>query len=137
MIRCMIATTKSKRFMQYLRQEKISIDIVRHWLPDIRQTSTKHAYVAEMCHQCRILGRKSKRSFRLNLKLNVFKCYQCGSSGKSTKQFVNITNIVKKNCRRRARNSTTSKYRIRHINQFVNPEIIYDVKSKEYYEMPF
>lgn len=61
------------------------LDIVRHWIPDLRQTSTKHAYVACQCPFCPKVTRS--KSFRLNTKLKVWKCYQCGRSGKGSTSF--------------------------------------------------
>lgn len=63
------------------------LELLFHWHPDLRQTSTKHVYVAPSCFFCN--NRKgSNRSFRVNLKLGVFKCYKCGIGGKDRNKWV-------------------------------------------------
>lgn len=63
------------------------IDIIRHWIPDLKQTKNKNAYTAKQCPFCPTIPNGSK-SFRLNVKLKVFKCYQCGRSGKGINKFI-------------------------------------------------
>ena len=64
----------------------MDIDLFRHWIPDLKQTKNKSAFVAKQCPFCPITPHS--KSFRINLKLKVFKCYQCGRSGKSFNKFV-------------------------------------------------
>jgi len=65
----------------------MNLELFRHWLPDLRQTRNKNAYVAKQCSFCDPVTHS--KSFRINLKLKVWKCYQCGRSGKSFNKFVN------------------------------------------------
>lgn len=69
------------------------IDIVRHWIPELRSTRNKAAFVATQCPFCPVVP-KSK-SFRLNTKLKVWKCYQCGKGGRNIKSFLRHVRIKK------------------------------------------
>lgn len=62
------------------------IDIIRHWVPSLMQSKTKYVFTAKTCPFCNPTT-KSK-SFRVNLKLQVFKCFQCGRGGRSIKSFI-------------------------------------------------
>lgn len=64
----------------------MKVDLFRHWIPDLKQTENKNAYVARQCPFCQ--PTPHSKSFRINIKLKVFKCYQCGRSGKSFNKFV-------------------------------------------------
>ena len=64
----------------------MKVDLFRHQVPDLKQTNNKNVYVSTQCPFCPKTP-KSK-SFRINLKLKVFKCYQCGRSGKSFNKFI-------------------------------------------------
>jgi ribosomal protein L37AE/L43A len=64
----------------------MNIDLFRHWIPDLRQTKNKNAYVAKQCPFCP--RTPHSKSFRINLKLKVWKCYQCGRGGKNFNKFV-------------------------------------------------
>ena len=64
----------------------MNVDLFRHWLPDLRQTKNKRAYVAKQCPFCP--RTPHSKSFRINTKLKVWKCYQCGKSGNYFNKFV-------------------------------------------------
>lgn len=64
----------------------MNIDLFKHWIPDLRQTKNKNAWVASKCPCCGFYT-KSK-SFRINTKLKVWKCFQCGRGGKTFGKFV-------------------------------------------------
>ena len=64
----------------------MDVDLFRHWIPDLRQTKNKNAYVSKQCPFCD--PTPSSKSFRVNTKLKVWKCYQCGKSGKDFNKFV-------------------------------------------------
>jgi len=69
------------------------LDIIRHWIPELRTTKNKSAFVATQCPFCPVVP-KSK-SFRLNTKLKVWKCYQCGKGGRKIKSFLKHIRIKK------------------------------------------
>ena len=62
------------------------IDVIRHWIPELKQSKTKHVFTAKTCPFCN--PKTTSRSFRVNMKLYVFKCFQCGRGGKSVKSFI-------------------------------------------------
>lgn len=64
----------------------MNVELFRHWIPDLKQTKNKSAYVAKQCPFCP--RTPHSKSFRINTKLKVFKCYQCGRSGKSFNKFI-------------------------------------------------
>lgn len=64
----------------------MNVDLFRHWIPDLRQTKNKNAYVARQCPFCP--PTPHSKSFRINTKLKVWKCYQCGRGGKDFNKFV-------------------------------------------------
>ncbi len=64
----------------------MNVDLFRHWIPDLRQTKNKSAYVAKQCPVCP--RTPQSRSFRINTKLKVFKCYQCGRGGKDFNKMI-------------------------------------------------
>jgi ribosomal protein L37AE/L43A len=64
----------------------MNIELFRHWIPDLRQTKNKSAYVAKQCPVCP--RTPHSKSFRINTKLKVWKCYQCGRSGKSFNKMI-------------------------------------------------
>ena len=64
----------------------MNVDLFRHWLPDLRQTQNKSAYVAKQCPICP--RTPHSKSFRINTKLKVFKCYQCGRGGKDFNKMI-------------------------------------------------
>lgn len=59
------------------------LNIIRHWNPSIKQMSAKYVYTSDFCFICGHHNKYNKRTFRVNTKLGVFKCYQCGSGGRS------------------------------------------------------
>ena len=69
--------------------------IIKHWIPDLKQGRSKYVYTAKQCPQCPPVP-KSK-SFRLNTKIGVWKCYQCGNGGRNIKSFLNIVKPKKIN----------------------------------------
>lgn len=69
------------------------LDIIRHWIPELKMTKNKSAFVATQCSFCPVVP-KSK-SFRLNTKLKVWKCYQCGKGGRKIKSFLKQVRIKK------------------------------------------
>ena len=73
----------------------MNIDIIRHWIPDLKQTKNKNCYVAKQCPFCPKIPRS--KSFRVNLKLKVWKCYQCGRYGKNENKFINYRKRLNKN----------------------------------------
>lgn len=64
----------------------MNVDIFRHWIPDLKQSKNKNAYTATQCPFCPKVP-KSK-SFRINLKLKVWKCFQCGRGGKNENKLI-------------------------------------------------
>jgi ribosomal protein L37AE/L43A len=64
----------------------MNVDLFRHWIPDLRLTRNKSAYVAKQCPVCP--RTPHSKSFRINTKLKVWKCYQCGRSGKSFNKMI-------------------------------------------------
>ena len=66
----------------------MNVDLFRHWIPDLRQTKNKIAYVAKQCPFCP--STPHSKSFRVNTKLKVWKCYQCGRSGKDFNKFIHF-----------------------------------------------
>lgn len=80
-----------------MSNRKISYGLFKHWIPDLRQTKNKNAYVARQCPICDMEGTThSKKAFRLNLKLRVFKCYMCGMGGVNDKTFIKYIKDFKK-----------------------------------------
>lgn len=63
----------------------MNIDLFRHWMPDLKQTKNHNAYVARQCLFCP--PTPQSKSFRINTKLKVWKCYQCGKGGKDFNKF--------------------------------------------------
>jgi ribosomal protein L37AE/L43A len=74
----------------------MDIDLFRHWIPDLKQTKNKNAYVATQCPVCP--STPKSKSFRINIKLKVWKCYQCGRGGKSFNKMIHY--IKKRDTRR-------------------------------------
>lgn len=72
------------------------IDIIKHHIPELKQTSTKFVYVAKYCPFCKY-SKTNSNIFRVNLKLKVFKCYNCGRSGKDVNKFIHLIKEQKKN----------------------------------------
>jgi len=70
------------------------IDLIRHWIPGIKQTKNKKAYRANYCPFCGGSDCGSY-SFRVNVRLKVFKCYNCGVSGKDFNKFRHYLKISK------------------------------------------
>ena len=66
----------------------MKVDLFRHWIPDLRQTKNKSAFVAKQCPFCP--RTPHSKSFRINIKIKVWKCYQCGRGGKSFNDFVHF-----------------------------------------------
>lgn len=64
----------------------INTGIVKHHIPSLRQTPKKFVYVADYCCFCDYLSKHS--IFRVNTKLKVFKCFNCGTGGKTTASFI-------------------------------------------------
>jgi hypothetical protein len=64
----------------------INAGIIKHHIPSLRQKSKKFIYVADYCCFCDYLSKHC--IFRLNTKLKVFKCFNCGTSGKTTASFI-------------------------------------------------
>lgn len=64
----------------------MDVGLFKHWMPDLKGTTNKRVYVARQCPFCTPVPRS--KSFRLNLKLKVWKCYQCGRGGKSFNKFI-------------------------------------------------
>ena len=71
----------------------MNVDLFRHWIPDLRQTKNKNAYVARQCPVCP--PNPKSKSFRINTKLKVWKCYQCGIGGKSFNKMLHF--MMKRN----------------------------------------
>ena len=72
----------------------MNIDIIRHWIPDLKQTKNKNVFTATQCPFCD--KTKKSKSFRVNLKLSVWKCYQCGRGGKTESKFINYRKRLNK-----------------------------------------
>jgi len=72
----------------------MNIYLIKHHIPSLIQTKTKYAYVSSYCCFCDINDIGS-RIFRVNLKLKVFKCYNCGISGKNDNSFIRLLKISK------------------------------------------
>lgn len=62
------------------------LDIIRHHIPSLKQSKTKYVWTAKTCPFCHPTTKSN--SFRVNMKLKVFKCFQCGRGGRSIKSFV-------------------------------------------------
>ena len=61
-------------------------DLIRHHIPSLKQSKTKYVWTAKTCPFCN--PKTKSNSFRVNTKLRVFKCFQCGRGGRSTNSFV-------------------------------------------------
>jgi len=64
----------------------MNIDIIRLWVPNIVK-KTRYVYVARYCPFCREGAHSEGNIFRVNLKLKIFKCYNCGTGGKTIQDF--------------------------------------------------
>ncbi|GGF69736.1 hypothetical protein GCM10011397_10870 [Wenyingzhuangia marina] len=59
----------------------MNISLFKHWIPSLERQDKNHKiYRSKYCPICN--ESSSKFIFRVNVKLKVFKCFYCGSSGK-------------------------------------------------------
>lgn len=72
----------------------MKIDLFKHFIPQIKETKNKSVFISSYCPVC---NTDSGRIFRIHLKLKVFKCYNCGVSGKSIERFLKLIKISKIN----------------------------------------
>ena len=70
-------------------------NIIKHWVIDLEQQ--KNSLNVFRSNYCPFYNYKSKTNkiFRYNKKLNVIKCYHCGKSARSIKDFINKISIDK------------------------------------------
>lgn len=108
----------------------MKLSLFFHWIPDLRQTKNKNTYVAKQCPFCPRTP-KSK-SFRINLKLKVWKCYQCGRSGKSFDKFIHY--LKKRDTRKRE-----LKYlkRIGRLPKCIPIDVYYGCETEYESNLPF
>lgn len=80
-----------------MSNRKISYGLFKHWIPDLKDTKNKSVFVAKQCPICDMEGiAHSRKAFRLNLKLGVFKCYVCGRGGITDKKLIRYIKRFKK-----------------------------------------
>jgi hypothetical protein len=75
----------------------MDISLLLHHKPSLRQRKDKSICVGNYCPLC---GHTSKSNFgflRVNLRIKVFKCCQCGSGGRNIKSFIKQIKEYKKN----------------------------------------
>lgn len=77
----------------------INVELIRHHIPDLHKRS-RFIYVARQCPFC-VQYKHGQLKFRINTKLKVFKCYNCGRGGKDTNKFIHYLK-----CRDLTRNRT-------------------------------
>ena len=100
----------------------MNIDLFKHHIPNLKKTKTKFAYISSYCCFCNIEDVGS-RIFRVNLKIKVFKCYNCGISGKKNESFIRLLKISKINYLKSA--EAASKFEVQ------------ECKTKEVDSLPF
>lgn len=69
------------------------IELIRHHVPTIKNTKAKFIFISKWCCFCD--EKLGGYIFRVNTKLKVFKCYNCGRSGKDFNRFKNHLKIRK------------------------------------------
>lgn len=100
------------------------INIIRHHIPSIKETSTKGVWVAKTCPFC--YPTTKSNIFRVNLKLKVFKCYNCGRGGKDANKFIHHIKKQKING-----------YRAERYASKVSFEVQYGCETFEQSQLPF
>lgn len=102
----------------------MNICLIRHHVPSLKQTKTKFAYISSYCCFCKA---DTNRIFRVNLKLKVFKCYNCGRSGKDMNKFFSLLKKQKIN-----------RYRVGQLEKAVfGFDVYYGCDSEEQSKLPF
>lgn len=66
----------------------MDISLFLHHNPSLQMGKNKKVYKSNYCPICGYISNDNFSFFRVNLKLKVFKCYQCGSGGRTVKSFV-------------------------------------------------
>jgi len=75
----------------------MDISLFLHHNPSLKQRKDKSVYVSNYCPLCGHISKSNFGFFRVNLRIKVFKCYQCGSGGGSIKSFIKQIKEYKKN----------------------------------------